>query len=110
MASQDAVNKMIQLGFGPMFSKLSWFERIYTLDLAQKLKYEKYDEVLSLVIFSFKVSTMGDLLSTSKLDINGMAHNVTASSISKLMQALHLAEVEDADVWEKLEFILNVTY
>lgn len=110
IGDQKTVQKLVNLGFGSLYPKLSWFERIYILDLAQKMKLDNVDHMLQLSLFSFQTVGIQDFLEPSKVDINGNALSVSASIIVKFMQSLFLSGVENKDVWRKLEVILAATY
>ena len=67
------MSDIINYGFTTIYNKLSWFERIYALDLADQMKLPKYNDMVALVEFTFLYSDYTSLLSTQKLDISGNA-------------------------------------
>ena len=73
MGDQNVAMDLINLGFNNLYKKLSWFERIYILDLAHNMKMTNFAKMQNLVLFSFQSEGLENILKPQKMDVNGNA-------------------------------------
>ena len=103
------INDLVSYGFRSIYHKLAWFERIHTLDIAQKINNPALEKMLDLTQIHFMAEDHQKIF-TPKVDISGERKSVTAHHLIQLMTIMQISAIKNVDMWKKLEYLLEASY
>mmetsp|Transcript_41930 Transcript_41930/g.64185 ORF Transcript_41930/g.64185 Transcript_41930/m.64185 type:complete len:253 (-) Transcript_41930:333-1091(-) len=96
-------------GFTTLFQKLSWTEKIFTLDVAVRLQSPQVGIMTEMAVLSFLEADYDHIMESRK-NLMGQEIRLQVQNLLQLMVVFKIRKIENPEVWKKLELMVAALY